>query len=102
MLYGCVYFFTVSSTDEFVITLACHVSHCSYCHFCIHHFFNSMQLRMWLLIVGYFLCFGTIVVKMWRVFYIFHNPSVKRKKSRVSYDSGTRFLTISFVSAYIV
>lgn len=28
---------------------------------------------------GYSLCFGTILAKMWRVYYIFHNPSMNKK-----------------------
>ena len=28
---------------------------------------------------GYSVCFGTILAKMWRVYYIFSNPGLKRK-----------------------
>ena len=39
-----------------------------------------LQVRAWLQPGGYLLCFGTIMLKMWRVYYIFHNPSAKKKR----------------------
>ena len=40
-----------------------------------------LQIHPWFASLGYSLCFGTINAKMWRVFYIFHNPKpAKRKK----------------------
>jgi gamma-aminobutyric acid type B receptor len=39
------------------------------------------QARSWLQTMGYFLCFGIILAKMWRVYYIFHNPSPKKKRN---------------------
>lgn len=62
LLYTSVYFYVLSSTDEFTSTLYCHI-------------------RAWLQPVGYMFCFGTIMFKMWRVYYIFHNPSAKKKRS---------------------
>ena len=37
------------------------------------------NLRDWLTGFGYSLCYGTILVKMWRVYYIFNNPSSQKK-----------------------
>jgi gamma-aminobutyric acid type B receptor len=37
------------------------------------------NLRVWLTGFGYSLCYGTILVKMWRVYYIFSNPSTLKK-----------------------
>ena len=36
------------------------------------------NLRVWLTGFGYSLCYGTILVKMWRVYYIFSNPFAQR------------------------
>ena len=38
-----------------------------------------MQLAPWLNAIGYSLCFGTIVVKMFRVYYIFNSPTPAKK-----------------------
>lgn len=38
------------------------------------------NLTPWLTAVGYSLCYGTIVVKMTRVYYIFNNPTPKKAK----------------------
>ena len=47
---------------------------------CIVYFINFiLQIRPWLTSLGFSLCFGTIMAKMARVFYIFHNPKLKRK-----------------------
>ena len=43
-----------------------------------------MQMTDWLTAIGYSLCYGTIVAKMFRVFYIFRNPTLRK---RVSYSS---------------
>ena len=37
------------------------------------------NLGVWLTGFGYSLCYGTILVKMWRVYYIFSNPSAQKK-----------------------
>ena len=34
--------------------------------------------------VGYVLCFAPVLMKMWRVYYIFHNPAPNKK---VRYNS---------------
>ena len=38
------------------------------------------NLTPWLTAIGYSLCYGTIVVKMTRVYYIFNSPSPKKTK----------------------
>ena len=40
----------------------------------------TCNLEVWLTGFGYSLCYGTILVKMWRVYYIFNNPSSQKKK----------------------
>ena len=42
----------------------------------VSHF--TSQLREWLLVVGYALCFGSVLAKMWRMYYIFQNPTAKK------------------------
>ena len=37
------------------------------------------QVTPWLISLGYSLCYGTIVVKMARVWYIFNNPVIQKK-----------------------
>lgn len=41
-----------------------------------------MQFRAWAQTLGYFLCFGTIVAKMWRVYFIFNHPQIQVTKAR--------------------
>ncbi|KAL5491446.1 hypothetical protein EMCRGX_G016732 [Ephydatia muelleri] len=36
-------------------------------------------LKEWLFIIGYSLCFGTVLSRMWRIYKIFHNPTPKKK-----------------------
>ena len=38
------------------------------------------NLTVWLTAFGYSLCYGTILVKMLRVYHIFNNPSTQKKK----------------------
>ena len=37
------------------------------------------NLTPWLTAIGYSLCYGTILAKMARVYYIFNNPSANKK-----------------------
>lgn len=39
----------------------------------------NMQITPWLTSLGYSLCFGIIMAKMFRVFYIFANPTLQKK-----------------------
>ena len=41
--------------------------------------FFDLQMTAWLTAIGYSLCYGTIVAKMFRVFYIFRNPTAKKR-----------------------
>ena len=49
-----------------------------------------LQLYPWLTSLGLSLCFGTIMAKMVRVFYIFNNPSM-RKKHVCAYEVLSKF-----------
>ena len=72
------------TTDLKVVAILCNVSsnivhmygeyRCTYkcSYLCI-------QLAPWLNAIGYSLCFGTIVVKMFRVYYIFNSPTPTKK-----------------------
>ncbi len=39
------------------------------------------KLKDWLFIIGYSLCYGTVLAKMYRIYYIFHNPTAKKAVS---------------------
>ena len=59
ILYTSVYFFI--TTNPQVVTVMCNIT-------------------PWLIALGYSLCYGTILAKMVRVYYIFDNPTSLRKK----------------------
>ena len=59
----------------------------------------SSQFRPWLTSIGFSLCFGTINAKMYRVYYIFHNPTVSTRK-RVSYTNYSLQLVVSLRTDY--
>ncbi len=46
-----------------------------------HRLVCTLQLRSWLVAIGYSLCLGTINTKMWRVYYIFRYPKLKSSKT---------------------
>ena len=50
------------------------------------------NLTPWLLAIGYSLCYGTILAKMTRVYYIFNNPSLKRKVIITMHDYTYRLI----------
>ena len=60
ILYMDIYFFITPTTDQQVVTALC-------------------NLTPWLTALGYSLCYGTILAKMVRVYYIFDNPTPKKK-----------------------
>ena len=64
VLYIDVCFVVVPSTSASVVSVLCNIT-------------------PWLTAIGYSLCFGTIITKMFRLYYIFNNPSAKKI---VSYD----------------
>lgn len=80
LLYISVIFFVFPTTNPLVSTFACHVSKIRLLPSrdititVVHLFF---QFRIWTQTLGYFLCFGTIVAKMWRIYFIFYHPRVK-------------------------
>ena len=81
ILYIDVYFTVVPTTNRDVVTFLC-------------------NFTPWLTAVGYSLCYGTIVVKMCRVYYIFNNPSTQKKmvhsqlvKLTLQFDIVYQYLT---------
>ena len=61
ILYMDTYFFVIPTTNPQVVTALC-------------------NLTPWLTALGYSLCYGTILAKMVRVYYIFDNPTPHKKK----------------------
>ena len=61
ILYIDTYFFIIPTTDPQVVTALCNIT-------------------PWLTALGYSLCYGTILAKMVRVYYIFDNPTNQQKK----------------------
>ena len=39
------------------------------------------QVGYWLAMVGYAISFSAVLAKMWRVYYIFHNPTTNKRVS---------------------
>jgi len=54
------------------------------------------NIRSWFASLGYSLCFGTINAKMWRVYYIFHNPKPSKMK-KVLKDWHLFLIVMAFV-----
>ncbi len=65
ILYLDTFFFVIPSTNPKAVNVFC-------------------NLTSWLTAIGYSLCYGTILAKMIRVYYIFNNPSPKKKVSNVT------------------
>ena len=65
VLYLDLFFFVIPTTDRNVVNAFC-------------------NLTPWLTAIGYSLCYGTILVKMARVYYIFNNPSPIKKVTAVN------------------
>ena len=63
ILYLDIIIFVIPSTNHYVVTAIC-------------------NLTPWLAAIGYSLCYGTILTKMARVYYIFQDPSSTKKKAR--------------------
>ena len=63
ILYLDTFFFVIPTTDPAVVRAFC-------------------NLTPWLTALGYSLCYGTILAKMARVYYIFTNQSMKKKVLR--------------------
>ena len=60
VLYLDTFFFVIPSTDPGVVTVFC-------------------NLTPWLTAIGYSLCYGPILAKTARVYYIFNNPTANKK-----------------------
>ena len=60
ILYMDTYFFIIPTTDQQVVVALC-------------------NLTPWLTALGYSLCYGTILAKMVRVYYIFDKPTPQQK-----------------------
>ena len=54
--------------------------------------FFDMQMTAWLAAIGYSLCYGTIVAKMFRVFYIFRNPTENKGVCFSSFTGAIKYL----------
>ena len=61
ILYMNTYFFIVPTTDPQAVTVLC-------------------NLTPWLTALGYSFCYGTILAKMVRVYYIFDKPTPQKRK----------------------
>ena len=66
ILYLNLLFFVIPTTNPVVVNVFC-------------------NLTPWLTAIGYSLCYGTILAKMARVYYIFNNPSPNKKVSILLY-----------------
>jgi len=62
ILYIDIYFFIIPTANPYAVAALC-------------------NLTPWLTALGYSLCYGTILAKMARVYYIFHNPVALKKKA---------------------
>ena len=73
------YVFSVNDEDQGQLqTVLCNVSSIMLCYSQLHYF-TSLQIRQWLFSLGYTLCFAVILAKTWRIYYIFNNPTSKKK-----------------------
>eukprot|EP00731_Ephydatia_muelleri_P036321 Em0235g2a len=60
---------------------------------------SGVSLKEWLFIIGYALCFGTVLAKMWRIYYIFQNP---RTKKMLITDWHMLFIVVTMVGIGIL
>ena len=68
ILYMDIYFFVTPTTDQQTVTALC-------------------NFTPWLTALGYSLCYGTILAKMVRVYYIFDKPTPQKKKVKLKIHS---------------
>ncbi len=89
LLYVDVYLTVVPTKDKDTVTVLCNVSmllllltFVVVVKRAIAHLYvlilNIVQMTPWLTSLGYSLCFGTMLVKMARVYYIFNHPHVAK------------------------
>ncbi len=74
-IYISVYWYFIPSTNTDVVLTACCVS-CIYEHNNLHVHMSHLQFQVGFLGSGYFLVMGTIVAKLWRIYYIFRYASI--------------------------
>ena len=89
VLYSCILLYVYMPSKVDLISEATAVCNVSYL-FCFKKiminvilFFLSnflpAKLRVWLFSLGYSVCFAVTLSKTWRVYYIFNDPSVRKK-----------------------
>ena len=94
MLYIAVYFYAIHSTDPDAATVLCNVSQCEsvilyedvtvvgYVFYLLVVVLLShvmiIQIRPWLVAIGYSLAFGPVLGKMWRVYYLLTHPTARK------------------------
>ena len=67
--------------------------------FVINYYFffaTQKQLQVLLTTVAYCLAFGTILVKVGRVYHIFHNPTEKKKVSNTQIAYESKIITTKY------
>ena len=101
-LYGSIYIRIYPASSELFTHARCNVSvHITVkcrqhslqacytdCDYVLIVIFCNTQIQNILGCIGYVLIFAPVLVKMWRVYYIFHNPSPRKKVSRHVYHSS--------------
>ena len=65
---------TVTMKED-VIHIQCIVSQYAVHNSVINASYINIQVHVWFYGVGYFLVYGTVLAKMWRVYQIFHKPN---------------------------
>jgi gamma-aminobutyric acid type B receptor len=73
----------IPSTDRMVVSVLC-------------------NLNPWFTSIGYSLCYGTIVVKMFRVYYIYSNPSPRKKNTKLIKDEVLILIVFGMVAVDLI
>ena len=92
ILYATVVLYVYSVNDKSqrqIQTIICNVS--NICTIVNALLCTSLQIRQWSFSVGYTLCFAVILTKTWRIYYIFNNPTTKKKVSFVNYSATAKY-----------
>ena len=80
MIFLSIFFHTHPSTDFLVWAAFCYVSKYQICTYIISTLLVlGLQIIVFLDCIGYTLAFATILAKVWRLYYIFNNPTTKKK-----------------------
>ena len=79
ILYGSVYIRMARTNNATFWKVNCHVSGDTADVYI--YFFSTFhpQMIIWTLFLGYCLCFNPYLAKIWRIYYIFHDPTSKKK-----------------------